>query len=259
MAVIFDMPWVFFLFKNDFPCYFPILWFYFALSLYLCIFPSILEYYISPGSVFHNSKLLLSYAFIAFSALLIFPSYLQLISILFHTSDTSPSLSPLVLLLLALHLQHFSPDAFFTCIFLVVFPTVKFVFITRVFLQRLAGLICCVFISFLLSLPLCLYFHFHFWDVGQDNRVGRAAGTGHKPIDVVQLFVVTISLRLRLCRCLCRCRPLARLASWFLALAIFSSSDLFCLPFSPSSARLGSTQLGPCWPMRYVILAVWHL
>lgn len=119
------------------------------------------------------------------------------------------------------------------------FPTVKFVFITRAFLQRLAGLICCVFISFLLFLLLCLYFHFHFWDVGQDNRVGRAAGTGHKPVNVVQLFVVTISLRLRLR--LCRCRPLARLGSWFLALSIFSSSDLFCLPFSPSSARLGST------------------
>lgn len=104
---------------------------------------------ISCQARFKLLMLLLSYAFIAFSALLIFPSYLQLMSIWFHISDTSLYFS-LPLSFSALHL----PDAFFTCLFLVVFPTVKFVFITRVFLQRLACLICCLFISLLLTLFL---------------------------------------------------------------------------------------------------------
>lgn len=178
--------------------------FYFALSLKLCIFRSTHKNYISLGSVFHNFKLVISSCCFYFhtpSSHLVLYSYFHLISSLWVFYFILQTLIPLALSLPPSRTTCFAFATLFAwCIFHLYFPCgfslreicIHYPSISPASCWSYLLLIYFSLSLFLSLLALCLYFHFHFWDVGQDNRVGRAAGTSHKPVDVVQLFVVTI-------------------------------------------------------------------
>lgn len=160
-------------------------------------------------------------------------------SISFHISDTSLSfsLSPLLLFSLLCILL----NAFFTCLFLVVFPTLKFVFITQVFLQRLACLICCLFISLLLAFSLslsCSLCHSVFIFIFICEMSGKARlAWGCRSVICRHRRLPRL---LRLCRRLFR--PFARLGSWLWLFLV----RVICFAYYSRPSRLNSAPVGLC-------------
>lgn len=134
----------------------------------------------------------------------------------------------------ALHL----PDAFFTCLFLVVFPTVKFVFITRVFLQRLASLICCLFISLLLTLFLSVSVFIFIFICEMSGKARQARGC--RSVICRHRLLCLLLLLLRLCRRLFS--PFARLGSWLWLFLV----RVICFAYYSRPSRLNAAPVGLC-------------